>query len=428
MAKLSVEELKKRQKAAMGKNGAEPKPAPFSAQEPAVDDQATTNELPLKPAAPVAPKPAAKPRSPDDTKTTLEMDLNQQKDLAARSASDEPPPASVAAPVAVPAPPRVPAVVRRAEPSRRAEAIADPDESPAPVEKPPEKKDLAKEVVEMLKPILSKLLGEKIGEAETKLAGRVDEVSSRVDTLQEGLADLGSNVEAIATEIEGSDEHDGDVLDVDGEGNVTERRPSIRKALSSVGGRVDDMDANVSNIVAEIMGTEDKDGDIIEEGEGGKPQRRASVWKAISGLGERSDSTESALRRLLGKDYGRLQSIVTAHEILTRKVVVRALRSSEYMKEVESVAIEQEPETVKSILEAFADKDVVRLSLAQEQKSSIEKLDDPKLLADPQVKRLHDWVNEKTPELVKRARECLDTINWEACEEANRKMIYGGDE
>lgn len=448
MTKLSLAELKKRQKAALGGNG-EARPAPFSAKAPAaeapaaeVDDQATTTELPVKPVA-AAVKP--KPRSPDDTKTTLELDVREQAELVRRSASDEPPaPESPAPAVQLPPPPRVsPAVVRRAVPAAKpAEAIPDPEEKPAVEEKPPEKKDLVREVVEMLKPHIAKLLGDKIGEAETRMGQKVDSVSSRVEELQGGLADVSSNVEAIVMELDGSAEHEDDAVDTDESGTITDRRPSIRKALrelsgkagelgtglSELKGRADDLDANVGNILNEITGTDGGEGFIVEE-EGGKKQKRPSVWKAIGELQEGNETSASALRGLLGKNYGRLHALVVSHEIQTRKVLVKALRDADYLEKVKQVAIEQEPDTVKMILEAFADKDLVRLSLAQEQKSSIEKLDDPNLLRDPQVKKLHDWVNNVTPQVVERAGECLAHISWEECEAANRRMIFeGGDE
>jgi hypothetical protein len=445
MAKIPLEELRKRQKAALGKNGdGTPKGAPFSGkapatEEPVVDDQATTNELPLKPApAPVSPaRPAVKPRSPDDTKTTLEMDLNQQKDLAARSASDEPP-AQEVAPVVLPPAPRVPAVVRR-EPAR-AVAIPDPEEKPAEEAKPPDKKDIVKEVVEMLKPHIAKLLGEKVGEAEGRLNGKITEVSGRMDGLEGNLADVSGNIDSIVMELDGSEGTD-DVVDTDAEGKVTETRPSIRKALreltgkadgleTGVGelkGRMDDSESNVANIVTELMGTDGKEGYILEETDG-KPQTRPSVWTAIAEVRGENDHAASTLRGLLGKNYGRLHAIVVSHEIQTRKLLVKALRDSDYSDKVKQVAIEQDPETAKTILEAFADKSIVRLSLAQEQKSSIEKLDDPNLLKDPQVKKLHDWVDKVTPTVVERAQECLDNINWEECEAANHRMIFGGDE
>ncbi len=449
MTKLSLAELKKRQKAALGGNG-EMKPAPFSAKAPVaeapaaeVDDQATTTELPVKP-APAAAKP--KPRSPDDTKTTLELDVREQAELVRKSASDEPPAPETPAPaVQLPPPPKVsPAVIRRASPAARpAEAIPDPEEKPAVEEKPPDKKDLVREVVEMLKPHIAKLLGDKIGEAETRLGPKVDSVSSRGGELQGGLADVSSNVEAIVMELDGSAEHEDDAVDTDESGNITERRPSIRKALRGLGekagaletgvgelkGRVDDTDSNVANILNEITGTEGADGYVVEEADG-KKERRASVWKAIADLQEGNDSSAAALRGLLGKNYGRLHALVVSHEIQTRKVLVKALRDADYLEKVKQVAIEQEPDTVKMILEAFADKDLVRLSLAQEQKSSIEKLDDPNLLKnDPQVKKLHDWVNSVSPQVVERAGECLAHISWDECEEANRRMIFeGGDE
>ena len=78
MAKVPLEELRRRQRAALGKNG-ETKPAAFSGRAPeaeghADDDQAITNEVPVKaPAAAPAPAKHVVRKPIDDTRTSLHL-------------------------------------------------------------------------------------------------------------------------------------------------------------------------------------------------------------------------------------------------------------------------------------------------------------------------------------------------------------------
>ncbi len=451
---LSLEEIKARRRAALGKVDGAAKAAPFSAKAPAAeapaDDDAVTMERPLPGASP-APKPASspsapkaaaakKPRSPDDTRTTVEFDLSEK----AKETSDVPPPPSVA-PVAAP-PVAVPRPSSAPEPASKGR-LAGPEEE-GPQEAPPKPADVVAQVMESLKPLLTALeerLGIKIVAAETA-AGKAT-----------------AQVNAVVDEILGQDKFDGDVVDTDGDGKVTERRPSVRKAIGALEGKLGTLSgdvksagtaaknaeqaagkatAQVNAVVDEILGTDKYDGDVVDiDGAGQVTERRPSVRKALGQLDARvaeaaGDALEAkqmggeglaVLRGMLGQNYGKLHALVVSHEIMTRKLLVNHLREDDYLKRVRKVAVEQEPEAVRIILEAFATPDpdteaapvygVMKLSLAQAQNSSIERLEkDPKLAK---------WVEDITPQMVERARDCLNKVDWAKCEAENWEMIFG---
>ncbi len=436
---LSLEEIKARRKAALGKgDGAAAKPAPFARAAPAAEapaeDDAITTELPLarQPSAKAdgAAKAAArKSGSPDDSKVTVEFDLTEK----AKETSDVPPPPSVP-PVAAPVPaPAAAPLVRKAAPASAVPVsrgkLPGPDEElPAPAEKPPKKDDIVAHVLDQLKPLLNALeqrLGARVGDAEDTANKAMAQVSAVVDEIGEGAKDA-------------------DIVETDGEGKETERRPTLRKAIGllegSVGTAAEDAKsamAQVSAVVDEIGESAD-DADIVEkDGKGNVTETRPTLRKAIGQLGGKLEGltdqeTEalSVLRGLLGRNYGRLHMMVVSHEIQTRKLLVNHLREDDYLRRVNKIAVEQEPAMVKMILGAFVTPDpdteadpvfgVMKLSLAQAQNSSIEKLEKNPALAK--------WVEDITPQMVERAKDCLEKIDWEACEAANRKMIFGGDE
>ncbi len=407
---------------ALAKGDGVPKAAPLPRQAPLTeepaDDDVVTRELPLKAPAPAA-SPRAKPRSHDDTRTTVEVDMSEAA-AEEKAKSDVPPPPAI---VQLPAPkapaPRVVKPVAAAPKGR----IAPPEETEKPAEKPPEVSQIVAEVLKQLKPHLAEEIKPLIAELEQGLG-------ARITAAEEAARGASAQVDAVVEEIVGNSELDGDVADADG----SDRRPSLRKALKQVSETADSAAktadkaaAQVNSVVEEIEGNPKLDYDVTDaDGSDRRPSLR-KLLRDIQGLGEQA---QSVLRGLLGPDFEGLHSIVISRDIQARKVLVSLLREDNYLELVRKSAVEVGPVFVRKILTAFVTPDseteavpvygVMKLSLAQDQNSSIEKLGkDPKLAK---------WVEENTPELVRRAEECLTGIDWEACSAENRRMIFGGDE
>ncbi|MFN7991674.1 MAG: hypothetical protein U0R44_05960 [Candidatus Micrarchaeia archaeon] len=445
MGKLA-DELRAKKKAAMGQASA-PAPAAFRREEPAVDDSATTNEIPIKP-APAAP--ASKPRAfaaPAVRKHPDEDKLTKPVDLSAKAAAMAAVPEADAPVRVVPPPPAVRPVAAGAS----APAVAPGEKLVGPGEEGEPSGQDDTQILEKLKAHVAKLLeplqkavDEAVAEVR-KAAGKVEELEGSVSELRESVQTSQGTLDAIVDELDGCDGEEGDVVDRDEQGAETERRPSLKKRFESVESSVaqanasakgaSEKAASVSGAIADLRSS--LFGENPEEALGnfgGSPVVQSlldevvGAGDAVEALSKEVAAVKADQEFVFGPGHERKPGWVDSYEVMTRRVLIRALKQVDYVKEVGRVAVEQGPVTSQEILKVIAE-DVrsARAALAQEQNSSIVKIDDPELASDKKLEGIRRWVDENTPKIRERAKECLDKINWDDCVEKNRVYVDGGD-